>query len=259
MDLTNQLDDIRHVISGTASDADDGSTTSPDKPSVTPYIAAASELYSSAFFGRQDPEAWLERFLPIVASVSKYRQGTSPKSKGTSAAFWVAVDEISGDLAGQTVSQVIRTVHEALVRLLIIRHLLSSVFKEHLDVLIYLLKNRSALGAPAAPQGVDELSHYIASVTFTETKYATLDISFFIQIRNLIASTERLEDKKRHNSDADSPLVLAFVSPNTSVVASPSATESGKRRKITSPSGKANIYPGAMELFCSDGEDAVDD
>jgi hypothetical protein len=120
LDLTNQLDDIRHVISGTASDADDGSAT-PDKPSVTPYIAAASELYSSSFFGRQDPEAWLKRFLPIIASVSKYRQGASPKSKGTSAAFWEAVNEIIGDLAGQTVSQVIRTVQEALVRLLIIK------------------------------------------------------------------------------------------------------------------------------------------
>jgi hypothetical protein len=105
-------------------------------------------------------------------------------------------------------------------------------------VLIYLLKNRSTLGAPAAPEGVEENSHYIASVTFTETKYATLDISFFIQIRNLIASTERLEDKKRHNSDADSPLVLAFVSPNTSVVAPPSATESGKRRKIALPQAR---------------------
>jgi hypothetical protein len=258
LDLTNQLDDIRRVISVTCSDDDDdGDATSPDKPSVDPYIAAASELYSSAFFGRQDPEAWLKRFLPIIAGVTKYRNGTTPKSKGTSVTFWEAVDIISGDLAGQTVSQVIRTVHEALVRLLIIRHLLASIFKEHLDVLIYLLKHRSALGAP--PEGVDESKHYIASVTFKETKYTTSDISFFIKIRNLIASTERLEDKKRHNSDADSPLVLAFVSPKTSVLASPSATESGKRRKITSPSGKAKVYPGAMELFCSNGEDAIDD
>jgi hypothetical protein len=214
-------------------------------------------LYSSAFFGRQDPEAWLKRFLPIIAGVTKYRNGTTPNAKKTSVAFWEAVNKISGDLAGQTVSQVIRTVHEALVRLVIIRHLLSSIFKEHLDVLMYLLKSRSALGAP--PQGVDEKKHYIASVTFLEKKYTTSDISFFIEIRNRIASTERLEDKKRHNSDADSPLVLAFVSPNTSVLASPSTTELGKRRNITSPSGKAKVYPGAMELFCSDGDDDLDD
>jgi hypothetical protein len=66
----------------------------------------------------------------------------------------------------------------------------------------------------------------------------TLDIAFFIKIRNLsIASTEHLEDKMHHNSDADRLLVLAFVSPNKSVLASPSATAaSGKRRK-SPPSG----------------------
>ena len=100
-------------------------------------------------------------------------------------------------------------------------------------MLIYLLKNRSTLGAPAAPEGVEENSHYIASVTFTETKYATLDISFFIQIRNLIASTERLEDKKRHNSDADSPLVLAFQ-----LLRPPLLPSRGKREKSPLPQAR---------------------
>lgn len=159
-------------------------------------------------------------------------------------------------------SQVIRTVEEALVRLFIIRHLLSTIFKGHLEVLINLLKKHrsSIVSPPHVPEGAVESSvlkkHYIAPVTFRDrSKYTTSDIAFFVALCNQIKSSERLEDKKHQDSNGDSPLVLAFVAPELSVAASPSTmTASSKRRKVTSPSNNGNVYVGAMELF-SDSED----
>jgi hypothetical protein len=169
-DLTNMRNDIRHVISGTASDDEDDNDSSPEMSLVDPYIVSASELYSLANFGcQQDQEAWVECFLPIIATIlSKYiRHGTTPNSKKISASFWEAIHVVNGELAGKTVTG-IPTAEEALIRLFIIRHdLLATIFKEHVDTLIHLLKNRSALGAPAddVPEGVDMNSvlnhHYI--------------------------------------------------------------------------------------------------
>jgi hypothetical protein len=234
------------------------------------FLIAASELYSSALFGRQDPEAWLQRFLPIVATVTTYRRGAStPNSKKDRAKFWGAVNKISRQLSGQTVSQVIRIVDESLIRLFIIKHVISSIFKDHLDILTLLLKLRPALSTPPPVLGTSTMgtdvgrtnlpalsSHYIPPITMPpQAKYTTPDIQVFIKLRDQIKSSERLEDKKRLSStDPDSPLVLAFVAPDTPLVSSPS---SRKRRKMSSPGSILNVHSGAMEDFDdSDGEDS---
>jgi hypothetical protein len=105
------------------------------------FIIAALELYSLALFGRQDPDAWLQCFLPIVATITKYRKGAStPNSKKEPAKFWDAVNKINRELSGRTVSQLIHIVDESLIRLFIIKHVISSIFKDHLDILTLLLK-----------------------------------------------------------------------------------------------------------------------
>jgi hypothetical protein len=80
------------------------------------FLVAASELYSLALLGCQDPDTWRVGFLPIVATVTKYRTGAStPNSKKERAKFWEAVNKINGELSGKTVSQVIRIVDESLI------------------------------------------------------------------------------------------------------------------------------------------------
>jgi hypothetical protein len=156
------LDNLRHSDSTPGCDEDDNVDSNiaiPDEIlSVVPYLDMASQLYSSTFFGRQDPDAWLQRFLPIIAMVTTYRNGTStPISKKNSTKYWEAVNEIVVvQLVGKRVSQVIKTVEESLIQLIIIKHLISTIFKDHLDVLVLLLKHRSSLGAAPSNSTVDQ-------------------------------------------------------------------------------------------------------
>jgi hypothetical protein len=291
VELNKILDNLRDSAStpGDEDDNVDSNISIPDEiSSVDPYLDMASQLYSSAFFGRQDPDAWLQRFLPIVATIMKYRNGTStPISKKNSTKYWEAVNNIiAGKLVGKTVSQVIKAVEESLIWLIVIKHLISTIFKDHLDVLVLLLKRRSSLGAAPSDdstggdqQAVNNTllpavvpSDYVPSITLPPlSKYTTADIKFFIKLRNQIKTTERLEDKKhvnRSNDDSndedetnanDRPFVLSFVLPELPHLgSSPSAGASkSKRRKVTSPSGaNLKVTSGAMELFCdSDDED----
>ena len=56
--------------------------------------------------------------------------------------YWEAVHKIVAiKLVGKTVSQIIKTVEESLIWLIIIKHLISTIFKDHLDVLVLLLKH----------------------------------------------------------------------------------------------------------------------
>jgi hypothetical protein len=89
-----------------------------------------------------------------------------------------------------------------------------------------------------------------------QAKYTTADIKVFIKLRDQIKSSEHLEDKKRLSStDPDSPLVLAFVAPDSPLVSLPSSARLPKRRRITSPSSNiVNVHSGAMEDF-DDSED----
>ena len=206
LELIKILDNLRHYAStpGDEEDNVDSNHSYQDESlSVHPYLDIASQLYLSAFFGRQDPDAWLQCFLPIVATMTTYRNGTStPNSKKTSTKYWEAVNKIIADkLVGRTVSQVIKTVEEALIRLIIIKHLISTIFKDHLDVLIFLLKCRSSLGAAPSGSTVDQQainnavlpiisSHYVPSITLPPvSRYTTADIKFFINLRNQIKST----------------------------------------------------------------------
>jgi hypothetical protein len=100
-------------------------------------------------------------------------------------------------------------------------------------------------------------SHYIPPITMPpQAKYTTADIQVFIKLRDQIKSSEHLEDKKRLSStDPDSPLVLAFVAPDSPLVSLPSSAWLPKRRRITSPSSNiVNVHSGAMEDF-DDSED----
>jgi hypothetical protein len=139
------LDNLRHsdITPGDEDDNVDSNISTPDKISaVNPHLDMASQLYSSTFFGRPDPDAWLQRSLPIVATITTYRNGTStPICKKSSTKCWEAVNKIvAGKLVGKTVSQVIKSVKESLIQLIIIKHLISTIFKDHLDVLVLLLK-----------------------------------------------------------------------------------------------------------------------
>jgi hypothetical protein len=290
LELIQILNNLRHSDSTPGLDEDDSVDSNvaiPDEiSSVDPYLDMASQLYSSAFFGRQDLDAWLQRFLPIVATITTYRNGTStPISKKNSTKYWEAVNKIVAiELVGKTVSQVIETVEESLIRLIVIKHLISStIFKDHLDILVLLLKSRSSLGAAPSDSTVDQpavnnavrtavvSSDYVPSITLPPvSKYTTADLKFFIKLRNQIKTTERLDDKKCVNSNDDSndgdetnannhPFVLSYVLPELPHAgSSPSVgANKSKRRKVTSPSGaNLKLVSGAMEVFCdSDDED----
>jgi hypothetical protein len=76
-------EDLSGIFSGieNAVDEENHLELSLDISGLDPFVVAASELYSAAFFGRQDTEAWQQRFLPIAAAVTKYRRGTTPIKK----------------------------------------------------------------------------------------------------------------------------------------------------------------------------------
>lgn len=90
-DLTEILNNLHDLYANTATDDDSNDMNASPGTSLStpdPYVVAASELYSASFFGRQDPDAWRQRFLPIVAAVSKYRRGgATPNSKKTVPVF----------------------------------------------------------------------------------------------------------------------------------------------------------------------------
>jgi hypothetical protein len=244
----------------------DDASFSPDMEMVDPYILAAAELYSAAFFGRVDQDAWIKRILPIVASVTKYRSGnTTPISKKKKSSFWVAVDDIYRDLDGTTVSTHLHVVEESLIRLMVVRHLLSSVFKNHHDVLISLIKNRAGIppfedDGSEAPLGDDAVKkHFIAPLSSKDkSKYTNADIAFFKCLRDNIKSCDRKEDKKRLSSDAESRFILSFVAPaeadSTSV--STSAPPAKKRRK--GGLSAAAKLASAMDLLSDSSDDSGD-
>ena len=91
-----------------------------------------------------------------------------------------------------------------------------------------------------------------------QAKYTTPNIQVFMKLCDQIKSSEHLEDKKRISStDPDSPLVLAFVAPDTPLVSLPSSDCLCKRRKMSFPGSIINVHSGAMEDFDdSDGEDS---
>jgi hypothetical protein len=105
-----------NLLNGLCKEVEDNDSL-PDMSSENhQFIIAASELYSLALFGHQDPDAWLQRFLPIVATITKYRKGMSTlNSKQECAKFWDAVNKINRELLGKTVSQVIHIVDESLI------------------------------------------------------------------------------------------------------------------------------------------------
>jgi hypothetical protein len=204
-------------------------------PSVAlSYFVAASEVYSSAFFGRRDSDAWLRYFLPIVAAVSKYRSGKDPNSAKTTTEFRNRIEVINVELAGKTVSDVISTVEEALVRLFIIKYVLSSIFKDQLEILELLLKQRSAIAGLT--------NDCIAPVTLNNNRsnYTSLDIAFYNKMSNAINANERLIDKKKYDNGLPS---LAFVAPQC-LTAAASFSKTSKRRKITSgPRNTDGVVP----------------
>jgi hypothetical protein len=266
-----ELSDILSVIENSLDD-ENHLEIFLDMSGLDPYVVAASELYSAAFFGRQDTEAWQQRFLPIAATVTRYRRGTTPISKKSIACFWVAVRQLEKELEGKTVSTVIRIVQEALTRLIVIRHLLSTVFKDNIDALIVLLSHREAISAPDLSDGLQESvmtkssklkAHYIAPVTFKDrSKYTTSDIAYFVTLRDEIKVRDRLHDKKPRSTDnKDCTLMLAFVAPdessNTAGLSSPSLAS--KRRRVSSPSGTTKAHSSAMELFSEGDNDDSDE
>jgi hypothetical protein len=258
--LTSLLDSLRteYIQMGHDSILNDSCFLPLDLDDVHPFLVAASELYSSAFFGRQDQHSWLKRFLPVVAGVTSYRKGRqSQHMKKDRAKYEEGINAIFKKLHGKTVSDVLKIVDEALIRLFIVKHILSSVFKKHLDVLILLLRSRTSLAPPDPDAGYQ--SHFIASITLPPvSRYTSADIAFFVGIRDRIKSTERSEDHKR-SIGSDSACMLSFVPPESEVVDSPSRAGMSKRTKVSSPSSRnTNILIGAMPNF-SDREDQSDD
>jgi hypothetical protein len=229
-----------------------------DLEDVHPFLVAASELYSLAFFGRQDQHSWLKRFLPVVAGVTSYRKGRqSQHMKKDQAKYEEGINAIFNKLHGKTVSDVLKIVDEALIRLFIIKHILSSVFKKHVDVLILLLTSLTSLAPPDG--NADYQSHFIASITLPPvSRYTSSDIAFFVGIRDRIKSQERSEDHKR-SIGTESAYILSFVPPESELVGSPVRAGSSKRTKVSSPSSKnTNLLIGAMPNF-SEKEDQSDD
>jgi len=130
-----------------------------DGGAINLYFEKCTALYAAAHFGRQDQDAWKNFFMPIVVCVTKYRVKSNSRSDNPSPLsgkniqnFSTIVNKIiREELEGKTVSLLLRKSKpalEALLRVQVVKYIVSSIFKGHIDVLVNLLKRRSSLGEP---------------------------------------------------------------------------------------------------------------
>ena len=108
-----------------------------------------------------------------------------------------SINGIYKQLHGKTVSQVIKIVKESLIQLFIIKHIISTVFKKHFDVLTLLLKSQPSLAPPNISNDDDSYqTHYIASITLPPvSRYTSADIAFFMDTRNHIKHSDHWKTK----------------------------------------------------------------
>jgi hypothetical protein len=217
----------------------DQETVPSDGGEIDPYLHNCASLYAAVHFGRCHQECWKKFFMPIVVCVTKYRVKPNSRSLNPSPLsgknihnFSTAVNKIiREELQGKTVSSLLRKSKpalEALLRLQVVKYILSTIFKGHHDVLVNLLKGNSSLGdPPSVPnarmdnQAQFYRDYYIAPINYSSGLYSDLDISYFSQLRDQIHSTENNLDKKRSRpSDDDSSFILSFL-PSDDAVSSP--------------------------------------
>ena len=125
-----------------------------DGGEIHPYFKNCAALYAAAHFGRCDQEAWKTLFMPIIVCTTKYRIRSKsgafaddyPLSAKNKPHFAKVVDKIiTSELAGKTVSSLLRKSKpalEALVRLQVVKYIVSVIFNGFTDVLVNLLKAR---------------------------------------------------------------------------------------------------------------------
>lgn len=216
-------------------------------------------MYSSAHFGRQDPTSWVSSFLKVAAASDLYRQGVNPKNGPK---FTRKLDEHLYMLRGLPVSVAIGRIKESLVRLVVVKHMLS-MFKPNIGVLIHLLahhhKGISQLDGNAdLDLNSDEAKKfYIANMSFKVKVYTTLDIAYFCKNRDVIKTMHKMLDQQCMdlNDPSISDLVLdGFVPASTSNSTDSPASASRKRRRITLPSTSVRGNRlGAMKSVMEDG------
>ena len=247
-----------------------------DVGEINPYFEKCAALYAAAHFGRQDHDAWKNFFMPIVVCVTKYHvksnscsDNPSPLSGKNIQNFSSIVNKIIWEeLDGKTVTSLLRKSKpalEALLHVQVVKYIVSTIFKGHIDVLVNLLKGRSSLGEPPAVpvsrianQANFYRDHYIASINVSSTLYTDRDISYFTLLHEQIHSTEKNLDKKRSRPDDDgSSFILAFLPSAMDAVTSPSPSNN-HTRNAASPLSPLEPAPGAM-IIVEVNSDSDDD
>jgi hypothetical protein len=259
LELIKILDNLRHFAStpGNEDDDVDSNISIPDQiSSVDPYLNMASQLFFSTFFGRQDPYAWLQCFLPIVAMITTDKNGTlTPISKKSSTKYWEAVNKIVAvELVSKTDSQVLETVKESLIGLIIIKHLISTIFKGHLDILVFLLKGQSSLDAAHPSNSTGDQQAVNNSVPPPSSAVIT-----YHPLPSPQCNNDSNDNNENLCQQPSLSVIFCFTRVATCRLLPIYRGSKSKGKKVTSTSGaNLKVASGAMELFCdSDDEDLL--
>jgi hypothetical protein len=248
-----------------------------DGGSVHPYLENCAALYAAAHFGRKEKDGWINFFMPIVVCITKYRTKSKsgsftsdyPLSTKNKPRFSKVIDDIiRKELTKKTVTSLLRKTKpalEALLRLQVVKYLVSVVFKGMTDVLVNLLKHRPSLGEPPAvpPSRSADPSdfyrdHYIAPISYSSRFYTDMDIAYFSNLRQQVHGTEKTLDKERLDPDDGGTLIFAFVPLSLSVPESPEKSRRSQSSIAQSPTSPSKCARGAMIIVDVNSSDSDD-
>ena len=168
----------------------------PESQQTDPDVNACVGLYSAARFGREDTKGWSEWFLPIAALAIRYREGKNVKPLRTRGKLEAALNEGYGQLVGKTVAKVMPVAYEALIRLIILKHLHQSVLSDKMKegILISELEKRPGLPRPESELPKCKSGHYLVQVSNNQ-KYTDNDLRYFATQRDSFIPKDRQSER----------------------------------------------------------------
>lgn len=260
-------------------DVESDDTTGWDKT-----LVLIATIYLVCKEGRAHPELWKDHGHPISVNVEYYRQGakyrgyTNPVRVKSDPASWKRdTAALLRRFDGKTVSAFVLPTKEALWRMMIGKHILSSFFKERSqqDKLVHMCRvlatQSDPTTVPSIPQGQESdapeiyREHYMLGVSITKKAYTTACIQTYMQLCQRIINEESRLDKIRCRDDDGSEgeggtYVLAIVAPPSNDENNGSSvSNSNSSSRNTRPRHRASLTSSsaAMPLFIladNDGE-----
>jgi hypothetical protein len=207
-------------------------------------------------------------FMPIVVCMTKYRSRSqsgafaedNPLSTRNKPHFAKVIDKIiTNNLVGKTVSLLLRKSKpalEALLRLQVVKYIVSGFFKGCTDVLVNLLKACPSLGEPPAvpstciaDPSAFYRDHYIVPISYSSKLSLDLDILYFADLREKVHDTEKTLDRKQLSPNDVGIFIFAFA---PLLASAPESSPDSRRNRVPaapSPASPSKCARGAMNIF----------